>query len=332
MASNMQVAVTGATGFVGRSVVRELLSRGHSVRALIRDRDKARKVLPSAAGMSFVSGDVLDDGRAEELIDGCDACINLIGILREDRQSTPPKTFDRCHPGAARALVSACEKRGVKRFLHMSALGVSEMGPARYQITKFEAEMIVRLSALDWTIMRPGLIHGKDGEFVGIVKGWASGNEPPFIFLPYFTREVNDHRVPLGVKERIDPTVQPVFVEDVAKAFADALTNPRTIGEVYNLAGPERLTWPELLRFMRNHLPGANDSLQPWGIPSNVGAAMAKAASKVGLGGLLPYDEGMALMGGEDSTAALDKAAEHLNFNPRPFRATFEKYAGSVGS
>jgi uncharacterized protein YbjT (DUF2867 family) len=234
------------------------------------------------------------------------------------------------HLDATRMLVSRSEALGVKRYLQMSAMNVRDVGVSEYQRTKFEAEVVVRRSSLDWTIFRPSLIHGPDGDFVQMVRAWASGQAPPYIFLPYFTRGTPDYRVPLGPVHQTAPKVQPIAVEDVARAFAVALTDPRTHGEVYNLAGAETLSWPEMLRWMRDHISGARHHMPAFGVPSGPAALAAKTARLFGMEGMLPFDEGQARMGAEDSTAGLEKMKAHLGFEPKPFKAAFAAYAQHV--
>jgi NADH dehydrogenase len=323
---SMTVAVTGASGFVGRHIVRELLARDFKVRALVREVAAARKALGADPGLTLVAGDVLDSDAPPALIAGCGACIHLIGIIREEAG----KSFQKMHVEATRAVLHACRSAGLRRYLHMSALGVSDEGVSDYQRTKWEAEQLVRRTGLDWTIFRPALIHGPESEFIQMAKGWVSGSKPPFKFLPYFTRPQTDHSVPLGPTRYTDPLVQPVAVEDVAIAFAAALDGPQSIGEVYNLVGPAAMTWPEMLLTLRDELPGARDDLRPRGVPADLAAAGATAAAAVGLGSLLPFDRGMALMGAQDCTASPAKAHEHLGFSPRPFRPTLMAYADRV--
>lgn len=337
------VAVTGASGFVGRYVVRELLSRGWSVRGLVRDVAKASEVLGAdAARVEWVVGDVCDDAALGRLLrqpagGPVDACIHLVGIIREVRgESTDrPQTFQRMHVEATRRVVDACRAAGVKRYVHMSALGVGPDGRAEYQKTKWEAERYVRRSFddgtdLDWTIFRPSLIHGPDAEFIQMIAGVCAGEVPPFCFLPYFARRQVDLRVPAGRVDWVAPSVQPVAVEDVAFAFAEAIARPQSIGEVYNLVGPDALTWPTALECLRDTIPGSNTKLKPFFVPGEHAAAIATVAGALGLGRLLPFDRGQALMGAEDSVADPTKAKLDLGLTPRPFRQTLAAYASQI--
>lgn len=283
-------------------------------------------------GLSTVVGDVCAAGALAELLRGCDAAINLVGIIREVRgeQSDQPQSFERMHVRATRAIVDACAAAGVKRLLHMSALTVGPEGRSAYQKTKWEAEQVVRRSDLDWTVFRPGVIHGPDGEFIQTMAELASGESAPFLFIPYFARARVDHRVIMGAVTFEPALVQPVAVEDVAFAFAQALDTPAAIGEIYNLVGSETLDWREMAEFLRDTLPGTKKELGVWYIPGEHAAMMAHIAGKIGLGGLLPFDEGQALMATEDASADPTKARIDLGLEPRPFRETVRGYAGRV--
>jgi NADH dehydrogenase len=319
------IAVTGASGFVGRHVVKELVRRGHDVRALARDEDKARRSL--GAQPLLVKGDVTDQATLDHLVDGADAVIHLVGIIRE---APGGQTFERMHVLATERTLGAATRAGARRFLQMSALGVGAEGVCEYQRTKYRAEQLVRDSSLDWTIFRPSLIHGLESEFVQMVAGWVRGKGVPGTRLPYFTRSVEDTSVFLGPIRAVDPVVAPVYVDDVAYCFAEALDRDVAIGEIYNLAGPDEMTFPRMLVRYRDAVKGARSAMTPLGIRENVAAMGAKAAKALKLDSLLPFDEGMALMGSRDSVAELDKAESHLSWAPSPFQARLASYAGSL--
>lgn len=321
------VALTGSTGFLGKYIAAEVLNSGRKVRCLIRDRAKARQYLPSNPNLSLVQGDCLDATVLSELVAGASACVHAIGILRE---APGGQTFRKLHIEATRAIVTACEKSGVRRLIHISALGVSDTGVTDYQRSKWEAEKIVRASGLDYTILRPGLIHGPGSGFMDMAVGWVSGLEQPWIFIPYFTRGVEDKRIPLGGDTQVDPLVAPIYVADVAKAVALALDSNASIGETYNLVGPEILSFPELLIKIRDGVPGSNHTLRPFGIPAKLSSAIAAAAMKVGMGQFLPHDDGMPLMAAEDSIADQHKMLNHLGLNPQGFTKSFRSYADSL--
>jgi uncharacterized protein YbjT (DUF2867 family) len=327
MANERTVAVTGATGFVGRYVVREMLSRGWTVRALARSRDKARAVLPADPALHFVGGDVLDEGVLESLMRGAQACINTLGIIRERPGG---QTFRKIHVLSVQRIVEAARRAGVQRLVQISAMGASEAGLTQYQRTKGEGERAIRESGIPWTIFRPSTIHGKDGEFVRLVKGWATGKSPPWFFLPYFTRGERREDVPLAPSYPRAGKIAPVAVEDVAWAVGECFERTESIGEIYNLCGPEILTWPEMLVLFREAIPGASRSIQPLGIPSQHAAVQAKVAKKLGLGGLLPFDEGMAIMGAEDAACQPHKARAHLGFQPIAFTERMPQYAAEI--
>lgn len=332
------IAVTGATGFVGRYTVRELTRRGIRVRALARSTEKAQKVLgkPSelrSMGIDLVIGDVCDAGALDELVRGCTAAIHLVGIIREVRGQTRkdlPQSFERMHIRATQAMVDACKRNTVGRLSHLSALGVGPNGRSEYQRTKWQAEQIVRRAGLDWTIFRPSLIHGAESELIRMLSDMASGQVAPYFFIPYFVRIETDQRVPLGPMQMIPAKVQPVAVEDVAYALVEAIERPDSIGEIYNLVGPETLDWRELSEVVRDTLPSANKKMGTWFVPGEHAALIAQGAELLGLGGLLPFDRGQALMAIEDSTADPTKAMLDLGLEPRPFRATLRQYASRV--
>ena len=219
----MRVFVTGGTGFVGREVVRQLTAAGHQVRALVRSGSEEK--LPVEVETQI--GDVADLDSFGKALAGCDAAIHLVGIIRE----YPDKgvTFQKLHVEATRNVLQAARDNDVRRYLHMSANGVRPDADAVYHQTKWQAEELVRGSSLDWTIFRPSLIFGPNGEFVDM--------------LAELIRKMPV--VPVIGKGRY--RMQPVAREQVAASFVKALHMPETVGQTYHLAGAEPHTYEEIL-------------------------------------------------------------------------------------
>ncbi|MFO1478299.1 MAG: complex I NDUFA9 subunit family protein [Verrucomicrobiota bacterium] len=222
----MNVLVTGGTGFVGRELSRQLRNAGHRVHLLARKpespavRDQATQL-----GAKVVPGDVLDPDAMSRACGGMDAVIHLVGIIRE----IGDQTFENIHVRGTRNAVFGAQDAGLRRFLHMSALGTRPGAPARYHQTKWTAEETVRHSGLGWTIFRPSIIYGPGDEFVNL--------------FAKMSRTLPVMPVIGGGKTRY----QPVSVKAVAAAFVGALGHPESVGETYDLCGEETLSLEEII-------------------------------------------------------------------------------------
>ena len=321
----MTVAVTGATGFVGRHVVRELVSRGISVRALVRDRAKAIDVLPTDH-TTLVVGDALDGTALADLVDGAQAVIHTVGIRRELPESV---TFDRLHAGATGQILDAARAAGVRRFIQVSALGVRPNAPTGYQQSKYEAEKLVKKSGLAWTIFRPSLIHGAEGEFTQMVRGWVLGREMPYAALPYFCKVEKSAGFPPKPVIK-SAKIAPVAVEDVARAVVESLSRDESEGEIYAMCGGEVLEWPELVREMSDavRMKGKDKPIIP--IPGVLASMKTKALEMVGMGATLPFGPSEPMLAIEDGVCGNEKLEAHLGVKPQGFRESLAAYAGTI--
>lgn len=218
----MLVAITGASGFVGGNIVRRLVERGHRVRALVRNPAR----FPALASIETVRGHLGDTDSVRALVAGAQAVIHLVGIIVERGSAT----FTAVHVEGTRRVVTAAREAGCTRFVHMSAQGArDEPGATPYHRTKAKAEEIVRASGVAAVIFRPSFIVG-------------SGNVPIRVLarlhrwlplVPVF----GDARFPM----------QPVWVEDVAQAFALAAERAELTG-TYELGGPDIMTYKEFVQ------------------------------------------------------------------------------------
>ena len=221
----MRVFVTGGTGFVGRETISRLHAAGHEIRCLVRRGSESK--LPALKNVELVSGNATEIESLHGVMDGCDAVVHLIGIIREF--PSEGITFEREHIVATRNIVNIALEGGVNRFLHMSANNVSEDAATGYQTSKWHGEQLVRESGLDWTIFRPSVIFGPEGEFVQTMVSIIKS-------LPI---------VPVIGSGRYE--MQPVAVGQVAESFVRALALPQTIGRTYYLGGVKPYSYIELL-------------------------------------------------------------------------------------
>lgn len=216
----MSVLVTGATGYIGREVAAMLAAAGKDVKGLVH-RDDAE--LPT--GVEAVRGDVTDPGSLAEAMTGVDAVVHLVAILEGSDED-----FERIVAQGTRNVVAAAEQAGVRRFIHMSAAGVTpEHAPlTRYWGAKYAGKQAVMESGLDWTVIEPSFVFGRNG---GALKAFEA-----LIRLPV-APVIGDGRY----------RHQPVWVGDVATAFLRALERPQTIGKTYELGGPQLFEFDDLL-------------------------------------------------------------------------------------
>ncbi|HXV91139.1 MAG TPA: complex I NDUFA9 subunit family protein, partial [Gemmatimonadales bacterium] len=217
------VAITGATGFVGRDIVREVLARGHGVRLLARDPAR----LPfTADGLTVVPGTLADAAAIARLVGGADAVIHLVGIIAE----TGDATFKAVHVEGARTVARAARTAGVRRLVHMSAVGARHDPDATaYHRSKAVGEDEVRQAGIPHVILRPAVIVGRGSVPIALLAR-LHGLLPA---IPVFGAA--------------DFPMQPVWIGDVATAFAMAAEGTGADG-AYELGGPDRITYEEFVR------------------------------------------------------------------------------------
>ena len=244
------VVILGGTGFVGRHLVARLLHGGDRVTVLSRGVDAAKRRL-KPQGASLIEGDVADADFLAAVLDDADAVVNLIGILNE--KGDRGDGFERVFVGITDALIDAMQRMGVRRLLQMSALNAGR-GESHYLQARGRAEQHVRASGLDWTLLRPSVIAGPgDGlfcRFDGLLK-----------FAPV---------LPIG---RADARFQPVWVGDVVDAFARALDEPRSIGQSYDLVGPDVMTLKQIVKLAAR---GRGRHRVVLGLPTSLGKLQAE--------------------------------------------------------
>jgi NADH dehydrogenase len=220
------ICVLGGSGVVGRHICEALAARGYRLRVPTRRRERVKHltVLPT---VEVIEANIHDPQTLAWCLRGQQAVINLVGVLHGGRGSSG---FKQAHVELARKVVDACRQQGVQRLLHMSALNADAQGPSDYLRSKGAAEVIVRDSGLAYTIFRPSVIFGPGDRFLSVFACMQS-------------------MLPVVVLACPNARFQPVYVEDVAAAFAEALEDPDSVRAAYDLCGPKVYTLRQLMRY-----------------------------------------------------------------------------------
>ncbi|MEK6675554.1 MAG: NAD(P)H-binding protein [Planctomycetota bacterium] len=320
--ATQRVMVTGATGFVGRMVVRQLLAGGFTPVCLVRSSQTLLRQQADVSPERLVSvvGSLRDVGAVNEAVEGAHAVIHLVGIILQRRLQG--QTFHRIHVEGTRKIVEAAQRAGVRRFIYMSALGTRPHAASAYHRTKWIAEEIVRSSGLDWTIFRPSLIHGPQGELMRLLKRFSCNVMPPVI--PYFGNG--------------QARLQPVFVKDVAICVVESLKKPETVRQVFPLGGPKAYSWKELYNACRAWMPGAKHwkpmVSQPVPVAKAIawlgGPVMAVAEWVIPPLGLFRFDSGQVQMSQEDATCDHTLAEHAFGITMRNFEEELAVYASQI--
>ena len=295
--------VLGATGFVGQSVCEKLVERsggaGGRIRVATRRPTRARhlQLLPT---VEVEVGDVHDDATLDWMLRDTDAVINLVAILHGSEAE-----FERVHSRLPQRLGAACRRAGVRRVVHVSALGVATDAPSRYLRSKARGEAALRAAGLDLTIVRPSVIFGERDRFLNT-----------FAMLQAFAPVV-----PLA---SASARFQPVWVEDVAEAITHCLDDASTVGMTIECAGPRVYTLRELVE-AAGRWSGARRPVLP--LPGALGRVQAA---------LLEFLPGRTLMSRDnvDSMKTANVASgklpglERLGIEPTPLETIAPRYLG----
>lgn len=304
--SKMTIGIFGGSGFVGGVLANRLARRGASIRIFTRKRDHARHLwlLPDT---NVVEVDPAEQEALNAAVDGCDAVVNLIGILNERRDNG--EGFREAHIATTGRIAKACKNAGVPHLVQMSALKADSFAPSYYLRTKGEAEKLLldeQNSRFAATILRPSVIFGPRDSFINRFAGLV--RLTPGVF-------------PLaGAKARF----QPVYVGDVAEAFVRVIEDPATRGRRYDLGGPDVRTLEEIVAYVARLL-----GRPLWIIP--LGATLSKLQANV-----LEYVPGKPFSRDnlrslqEDSVLGDDDGLARLGIVPTPMHVVVPQYLAAA--
>ena len=251
-----KVLIVGGSGFVGSAVASRLAAAGVALVVPTRRRERARHLLPLPT-IEVVEADVFDPPTLARLMAGVDAVVSLVGVLHSPSGQPYGPAFARAHVELPTRLVAAARAAGVRRIVHVSALGADANGPSEYQRSKAAGEAAIRAGAPDvaWTLLRPSVIFGPGDSFLNLFAGLV-------------------RRFPLMPLGGAGARFQPVYVGDVAEVVAECLARPDAAGQTFELAGPQIYTLRQLVDYV-GRLTGCRRPV----IPLPEGLAMLQAAA-----------------------------------------------------
>jgi uncharacterized protein YbjT (DUF2867 family) len=244
------VTLFGGGGFLGRYLAQALFKTGARVRIVQREPRSAFYLKPLAAlgQLQLVAGDVRDRARVAEIVQGSDAVVNLVGVLKGD--------FDGVHVEGARNVAEAAAAGGAGALVQVSAIGADAHSESAYGRTKGEGEAAVRAAFPTATILRPSVLFGREDNFINRFAGLA-------------------RLAPVLPVIRGRTRFQPVYAADVGRAAAAAALDPRSHGgRIYELGGPQVMTMREIMEWV-GRTTGHNRALAE--IPDAVAALLARA-------------------------------------------------------
>ena len=220
----MNIAIVGATGFVGSHLVPHLVESGHRVIAISRT---GRRLPGWTDAVEARAADVSASTGIDDALSGAEAVVHLVAIPRESKG----RRFGEVNVGGTRHVVDATIRAGIRRFVHLSVMGVVDDPKLRYLHSKWRGEQIVRESSLDWVVLRPSLMFGEGDGFFNIVKMTLRYWSPGIVAIP----------------GRGDTRFQPLSADDLAMAVEHCLTDADRGRSVYEVGGPDWLTYRQIV-------------------------------------------------------------------------------------
>lgn len=266
------VTVFGGGGFVGRHTVRALAKRGHRIRVAVRRPHLVPelKVMGDVGQIELVQANVRNSESVSRALEGADSVVNLVGVLYQ----SGPQSFQSVHAEGPSLIATLAARRGVERFVQMSAIGADPASKSQYAVSKAAGEAAVTAAFPGATIIRPSIVFGPEDDFFNRFAAMASVSP----FLPLIG----------GGATRF----QPVYVADVAHAIANVVDGGPHAGKVYELGGPTVYTFRELLELI-NKETGRNRPLipVPWAVAGLIGAVGDIQAAVVPIPPMLTTDQ-----------------------------------------
>jgi len=298
------IALTGATGFVGKHVLTRLLQGGYRVNVLTRD---PKRLILADRKMTVVQGNLANNQALAKLTQGADCVLHLAGIIHQ--KTNQGQTYQQVHLQGVKNLIAAAKQAHVKRWIQMSALGARANATSQYHQTKWAAEESLRQSPFDLTIFRPSVIHGPESALIEMIQKLWSSPFPPFI-IPYFGDGFLGN-APSGL-------IQPVLIDDVARCLVNSIQMKPSIGETYCLGGPEKMNWPEFYSACRLGLENAKNK-KILAVPAWKAKIIAKFPGA-------PFNQDQVIMSLENSICDIHKTEQAFDIKMTKFAESYAQY------
>lgn len=295
------ILITGATGYIGRHLVSRLVAQGERPRCLVRDTQRAASILP-ADKVEFVQGNTTQPDSLGAAMHGVDTVVHA-AFLTADRKQSAGNHYQETNVQGTANVIKAAQDAGVKRIIEMSGLGTKPDKPGSYMQGRYLAEKMLKESGLDWTIIQPSVLFGKDAPFI---KGLSN---------LIHTAPV----VPLIGGGKI--MFQPIYVEDVVTVVIKVLDDPaRTAGKTYTIGGPEYYSFTQIIDALLRAMHKTRIKVYAPTPLVGIGAALMEAVLPKP-----PLTRAAMTLFSFDNTTDLDSVERDFGFKPLSFALYLEE-------
>lgn len=289
------ILITGATGYIGQHLVRRLVVQGERPRCLVRDPRKAQRLFPGA-DLEIVQGDTTDPASLAEAVKGVETIVHT-AFMTADRKEGPGNRYDETNVQGTGHLIAAAESAGVQRMIELSGLGTKPDKPGSYMQGRYLAEQRLKESQLDWTILRPSVLFGKDAPFI---KGLS---------------ELIEHSpvVPLIGGGKV--MFQPIYVEDVVSVIMWVLARPeQSSRQTFTIGGPDYYSFTQMIDALTHALHRTRLKAPAPRPLVGVGAALMEAVLPKP-----PLTKAALTLFSFDNTTDLNSVERQFGFKPMSF-------------
>ena len=295
------ILITGATGYIGRHLVSRLAAQGQRPRCLVRDTQRAATILP-ADNVEFVQGSTTQPASLGVAMQGVDTVVHA-AFLTADRKQSAGNHYQETNVQGTANVIKAAQDASVKRIIEMSGLGTKPDKPGSYMQGRYLAEKMLKESGLDWTIIQPSVLFGKDAPFI---KGLSDLIRTAPV-------------VPLIGGGNI--MFQPIYVEDVVTVVIRVLEDPaRTTGKTYTIGGPEYYSFTQIIDALLHAMHKTRIKVYAPMPLVGIGAAVMEAVLPKP-----PLTSAAMTLFSFDNTTDLDSVERDFGFKPMSFARYLEE-------